>query len=66
MEDYHWMNKGGSNPPTQKAVTRAGRTRKLLPVSNLSFISKILEKVVAKRLSSHKTSESLYEPFQSV
>ena len=35
------------------------------PVSNLSFISKILEKVVAKRLRSHKTSESLYEPFQS-
>ena len=35
------------------------------PVSNLSFISKILEKVVAKRLCSHKTSESLYEPFQS-
>ena len=35
------------------------------PISNLSFISKILEKVVAKRLSSHKTSESLYEPFQS-
>ena len=27
------------------------------PVSNLSFISKILEKVVAKRLRSHKTSE---------
>ena len=26
----------------------------------------ILEKVVAKRLSSFKTSESLYEPFQSV
>jgi len=35
------------------------------PVSNLSFISKILEKVVAERLSSHKTSENLYEPFQS-
>ena len=35
------------------------------PVSNLSFISKILEKVVAKRLRSHKTSKSLYEPFQS-
>ena len=35
------------------------------PVSNLSFISKILEKVVAKCLSSHKSRESLYEPFQS-
>ena len=35
------------------------------PVSNLSFISKILEKVVAECLRSHKTSENLYEPVQS-
>ena len=35
------------------------------PVSNLSFISKILEKVVASRLSQHKTAHGLYEPFQS-
>ena len=35
------------------------------PVSNLSFVSKILEKVVSHRLHSHKTSENLYEPFQS-
>jgi hypothetical protein len=35
------------------------------PVSNLSFISKILEKVVSKRLDSHKTAHDLYEPFQS-
>ena len=35
------------------------------PVSNLSFISKILEKVVSKRLDTHKTVHGLYEPFQS-
>jgi len=35
------------------------------PVSNLSFISKILEKVVSKRLDKHKTAHDLYEPFQS-
>jgi hypothetical protein len=35
------------------------------PVSNLSFISKILEKVVSKRLNDHKTEHNLHEPFQS-
>ena len=35
------------------------------PVSNLSFISKILEKVIAKRLEDHKKIHQLHEPFQS-
>lgn len=35
------------------------------PVSNLSFISKVLEKVVSRRLDNHKTVHGLYEPFQS-
>ena len=35
------------------------------PVSNLSFVSKILEKIIAKRLETHKTSNRMYEPFQS-
>ena len=34
-------------------------------VSNLSFVSKILEKVVSERLKAHKTAEGLFEPFQS-
>ena len=35
------------------------------PVSNLSFISKVLEKVVAKRIQSHLFSTNSSNPFQS-
>ena len=35
------------------------------PVSNLCFISKILENVVLRLLDDHKTVHDLYEPFQS-
>ena len=34
-------------------------------MSNLSFVSKLFEKVVSKRLDSHKSSNCLYEPYQS-
>ena len=34
-------------------------------MSNLSFVSKLLEKVVARRLSAHKVASNLYKPFQS-
>ena len=35
------------------------------PVSNLSFVSKIIEKVVANRIHSHLTEMKLVNPFQS-
>ena len=35
------------------------------PISNLNFISKILEKIVALRVQSHLSSNSLHLPFQS-
>ena len=35
------------------------------PVSNLSFISKVLEKVVAKRLDDHMLDNNLYSSVQS-
>ena len=35
------------------------------PVSNLGFVSKLLEKVVSKRLNTHKVTNNLYEPYQS-
>ena len=35
------------------------------PVSNLSFLSKIIEKVVKSRLDTHLTTNSLYNKFQS-
>ena len=35
------------------------------PIANLSFISKLTEKIVEKRLLDHLTSNSLLNPFQS-
>ena len=35
------------------------------PVSNLPFVSELLEKVVAAKLSENLNSEGLEEPFQS-
>uniref|UniRef100_A0A669BMF3 Reverse transcriptase domain-containing protein n=1 Tax=Oreochromis niloticus TaxID=8128 RepID=A0A669BMF3_ORENI len=35
------------------------------PISNLPFLSKILEKIVATQLLSHLTNNNLYEQFQS-
>ena len=35
------------------------------PVSNLSFVSKVLEKIVSKRLTSHMDTYGLHDPLQS-
>ena len=35
------------------------------PIANLSFISKLTEKIVKQRLLDHFTSNSLFNPFQS-
>ena len=35
------------------------------PMSNLSFVSKIIEKVVLSQLSSHLSTNQLFNPFQS-
>ncbi|KAK6181912.1 hypothetical protein SNE40_009690 [Patella caerulea] len=39
--------------------------RNYRPVSNLSFLSKVIEKVIAEQLKEHLTRENLSEPFQS-
>ena len=35
------------------------------PVSNLAFVSKVIERVVAKQLSDHMHENNLHEQFQS-
>ena len=35
------------------------------PVFNLSFVSKIIEKVILSQLSSHLSTNQLFNPFQS-
>ena len=53
------------NPLLKKTTLSKDNLKNYRPVSNLSFISKILEKVVAKRLGSHITSNNLSNVFQS-
>ena len=39
--------------------------KKFRPVSNLTFISKVIEKVISRRLNEHLTNNSLFDPLQS-
>ncbi len=50
------LKKHGSDPEVLKNFR---------PVSNLSFISKVIEKVVASRLRDHMTAHDLLDPHQS-
>ena len=52
-------------PLIKKATLDPDTLGNYRPVSNLNFISKILEKVVSKRLDEHRKKHNLYEPFQS-
>ncbi len=52
-------------PLLKKAGLDEENLKSYRPVSNLSFISKILEKVVAVRLQSHLSSNNLYSERQS-
>ena len=53
------------NPLLKKTSLSKEDLNSYIPVSNLSFISKILEKVVAKRLRSHVSSNCLSNVSQS-
>jgi hypothetical protein len=52
-------------PLLKKSSLDCNISKNYRPVSNLSFISKILEKVVASQLNQHLTRNDLHEPFQS-
>ena len=53
------------NPLLKKPSLDPEVLKHFRPVSNLSFVSKVIEKVVASRLLDHMTEHSLLEPFQS-
>ena len=61
----HDFKQAHVNPLLKKTTLSKDNLKNYRPVSNLSFISKILEKVVAKRLGSHITSNNLSNVFQS-
>ena len=52
-------------PILKKSDLDANILQNYRPISNLPFVSKILEKVVGKRLNSHKDKYGLNEKFQS-
>ncbi len=53
------------SPLIKKALMDSELLKNFRPVSNLAFISKIIEKVVASRTISHMCINKLYEPMQS-
>ena len=52
-------------PLLKKSTLDANILKNYRPVSNLPFISKVLEKAVANRLTTYLTENNLIEPFQS-
>ncbi|CAJ1074417.1 uncharacterized protein LOC115370421 [Xyrichtys novacula] len=52
-------------PILKKPGSDPNNFNNLRPISNLPFIAKIMEKVVASQLHTHLTQNSLYDPFQS-
>ena len=52
-------------PLIKKALLDPEIFKHFRPVSNLSFLSKLVEKVVAVRFKSHITVNKLDDPFQS-
>ena len=52
-------------PPLKKPTLDPGVLANYRPISNLLFLSKILEKVVAKQLCDFLHNNSLFEDFQS-
>uniref|UniRef100_A0AAQ6IH18 Reverse transcriptase domain-containing protein n=1 Tax=Anabas testudineus TaxID=64144 RepID=A0AAQ6IH18_ANATE len=52
-------------PLLKKPTLDSGVLVNYRPISNLPFISKILEKIVSKQLYDHLRSNNLYEDFQS-
>ena len=53
------------SPLIKKPSLDADNLKNFRPVSNLCFISKIVEKVVAHRLADHLSTNNLYEQHQS-
>lgn len=59
------MKKARVRPLLKKAGLDLDTLKNYRPVSNLTFVSKILEKVVSSRLEKHLTDNDLMDEFQS-
>ena len=52
-------------PLVKKSTLNPAIFKNYRPVSNLSYVSKVIEKVIAARLLSHMQDQNLLDPFQS-
>ena len=62
---YSIEDEAGNNKLFLKSTLDSDELKKYRPVSNLSFVSKLTEKVVAARLIEHMQRNNLQEPLQS-
>lgn len=61
----HSLKQSSVTPLLKKPSLDKENLSNYRPISNLSFISKILERVVMSRLNDHLTNSKLLNPFQS-
>ena len=59
------MKQAMVTPLLKKPTLNSDELKNYRPVSNLSFVSKLTEKVVAARLIAHLKRNNLHEPLQS-
>jgi len=59
------MKTASVRPLIKKSTLNSEELKNYRPVSNLSYLSKLLERIVASRLSSHMVANNLYEPTQA-
>jgi len=62
---YHTLKESVISPLLKKPTLDKDELSNYRPISNLSLISKIIERVVKSRLSDHLTSNNLINPHQS-
>ena len=60
------MKRAVISPLLKKVNLNPEDLKHIRPVSNLSFVSKLVERVVASRLEQHMNHEDLYEPFNQL
>ena len=61
----HAFKQATVRPLLKKSGLNLEQPGKFRPVSNLSYISKLVKKVVASRLNAHMDAHNLSSPFQS-